>query len=314
MIKQKIQTFLWHSPIKTIYKKLFWRYKTWINFYPLFLCNYRCPYCVITNNEYDKKVKPRGTGEEWAESLNKFGKSFIGMCGGEPFLWKELEDFLSNVRKDTFVTIPTNGSIKINDSLMKVLSSKKNLTISVTWHPFGKMNIGEFIENVKVMQKEDIKVQSSAVAYPDDKIWHKLKDYNKLFKKEGIPFEIATYIFPEFNYTEEQKRYLIDEVGIPNPCRKEMFDFDSNPRKKTCVAGQKYLFIVPDGNVYICNSRYFCATSEFHKKYKIPLNEAFLGNVFDGFEYRKDGYFGNKYCTLPCSEACDRVWGNVKEI
>ncbi|MGB9781120.1 anaerobic ribonucleoside-triphosphate reductase activating protein [Caldanaerobacter sp.] len=74
-------------------------------------CNFKCPYC---HNSYLIKVREgKRTEEEFFDYLKKRANLIEGVCitGGEPTLWKGLEDFIKNIKELGFeVKLDTNGS------------------------------------------------------------------------------------------------------------------------------------------------------------------------------------------------------------
>ncbi|MFH0796077.1 MAG: anaerobic ribonucleoside-triphosphate reductase activating protein [Candidatus Omnitrophota bacterium] len=76
-------------------------------------CNFRCPFCYNTDLVLNPASLPSYQEEEILNHLNKEKKFLDGLVitGGEPFLQKDLPDFIRKVKKKNFlVKIDTNGS------------------------------------------------------------------------------------------------------------------------------------------------------------------------------------------------------------
>ncbi|MBI5061071.1 MAG: anaerobic ribonucleoside-triphosphate reductase activating protein [Candidatus Aenigmarchaeota archaeon] len=95
----------------------------------LFGCNFRCPFCFSPNLVLDERKNSTKTftEKEVLETLLERKKYIEGVCitGGEPTLNKELPEFLSRLKKNSFlVKLDTNGS---NPEMLEDLTAENLL-------------------------------------------------------------------------------------------------------------------------------------------------------------------------------------------
>jgi len=289
--------------LRSIYRKLFYKDKLQILLYPSFVCNYNCSYCYVKKGKLLEKFNKEYTGKEWAGRLNKFEPAAISVTGGETFLWS-LREFLENIDKKHTVFVTSNLSWDVLKNI-EWLKRIKNIKLSFSFHP-EMIDVDTFIIKFKLVRNSGIFAIASIVAHPNT--FPKLNEYVERFKKEGIPFDVQTYLSPDFKYSEKDKKMLI---GYIKTYRNEtFFDFDIEPKPKTCVAGQRYFFLSPNGDAYTCQAGFLIDNSELHKKWKKKKSIFFMGNIFDDtFKLKKIDV-----CRYPCSEYCDLVFAKPKLV
>jgi len=307
-LRSKIYYHLYKiRPLRDFYKKIFWRNKVFVGFYPTFLCNYECPYCVLIKLDYLKKFKVHG-GKEWADAFNKLPPLMICVAGGEPFIWNGLPDFLKYIDKKHYFTIFTNLSWEPEKHLDIFKPCKANFAINCSFHPHTT-DLKTFISKVKKLQDAGLKVSANIMTYPD--LLNKIKKYKQIFEKENIPLEVQAYIDPNYTYTSEENEKVKKLVSNPLMSEREISGFDSSATLKECSAGITNLFIVPNGDIYKCVAGFYYVTSPLHKKFRAKKEEFYMGNVFDGtfkLENKKT------LCRYPCSEACDITFAKPRII
>ena len=96
---------------------------------PSYKCNSCCKTCFVRHRKTKNLIL-----KEWQKIFENLGKSpfWVTVCGGEPFLNKDLADFvilLSKICQPRIINIPTNGllSEKIQKDVKKILANvKKN--------------------------------------------------------------------------------------------------------------------------------------------------------------------------------------------
>ncbi len=294
-------------PLKDLYKKVFWRERIFAGFYPTFICNYNCPYCVLRRLDYLRKYRVRG-GKEWADAFNKMPPLIICIAGGEPFVWKGLSEFLKHIDKKHYFTLFTNLFWNPDDFIVTLKDCKADFAINCSFHPYTT-DVKPFIEKVKKLQKAELKVSANITTYPE--LLDKIDGYKKIFAKEKIPFEVQAYIDPEYSYTPEENEKVKKLVSNSLMSEREMAGFDSSETLKECSAGITNLFLAPNGDVYKCVAGFYYVTSPMHKSYRARPEEFYLGNVFDGaFKLETT----KTRCKYPCSEACDINFAKPKII
>jgi len=285
---------------------MMWGDRIHINFTPTFVCNFNCPYCIVNQVQYYKKYKKEHGGKEW---LNVFDKYFdkpllISMSSaGEPFLWKGMKEFLLNISNLHYVQLSSNMSWDIDEFIDALKSCRANFTLKGSYHPYG-IDIDIFIEKLKRLQNEGLKIMAGIVAYPPK--LSEIPEIVERFKREKIPFGVESYINPNSKYTKEQNEIIRKYIKNRPP---DIMEFDQNPSLKTCKAGQFYIFLISNGDVYTCAAGFYYVTSPLHKKFRAKKEEFYMGNVFDGtFKVKEKDII----CKYPCSEYCDLEHAQVK--
>ena len=146
-------------------------------------CNFRCPYCHnpdLITIEPDKEY----IAEEkiWAY-LNKRKGIIDGVCigGGEPLLNKDLEDFLSKIKKSGYlIKLDTNGFAP--DFLAKLINKKLVDYIA--------MDIKACLDKYNQVAGAKVDV-------------NKIKQSIKLIISSGLDYEFRTTVLPKFHDLEE---------------------------------------------------------------------------------------------------------------
>jgi pyruvate formate lyase activating enzyme len=129
-------------------------------------CNFKCPYC---HNSYLIKVREgKKTEEEFFDYLKRRANLIEGVCitGGEPTLWKGLEDFIRHIKELGFeVKLDTNGS---RPEVLKRLIDEKLLDYIAMDVKAPKEKYGLFLqkeEDVENVIKSIEVIKSSKVDY-----------------------------------------------------------------------------------------------------------------------------------------------------
>jgi len=292
--------FLWR--LRPYYKVLLPNI-TNITFLPTFQCNYSCPYCLIkTRTHYDDKY-PREvehSWEEWIGAFNKFPASVVTICGGEPFVYPDMIQFIKNIpKKHMIIGIVTNFSQNL-DGLANI--SNKDFTITASFHSY-MTDREAFKEKILKLKKQGINVRVEFVAYPGT--IHLLPELKTFFEKElKVKFAVDPYIDPSYKYTTKEReiveKYLSGEFAPT--IRKLGYDFDDYVLKQ-CDAGSKYFVVIANGDVYTCLAGFYYCTELYKDRNTINDKSYYLGNLFQGTFKPLSTW---KTCRLPCSEACDR--------
>jgi MoaA/NifB/PqqE/SkfB family radical SAM enzyme len=285
---------------KRIYRKLN------VILYTSFLCNYSCPYCVIRKSERLKDY-PRESEfpwQQWVLALNSLPPAHIAISGGETLIYPGLIDLIENLSTRHFVSFTTN-LFRVPRRLLTLKRSTKP-AISASFHP-SMTEIEAFIRRVQDVRDHGFNISIEMVAYPQQ--LQRITDYKRRFEKElSVPVHVDPFIMPGNAYTPQELK-LLNGMGIRN--RKFGFDESGGRTLKSCRAGGSHLVLVPNGDVFACHAGFYYATSSLHERFRAPLDEFRLGNLFNGtFRLNEKP----RICSLPCSEACDLEGAHVREI
>jgi len=232
------------------------------NFYSIayqinFECNFNCFYCI---SQQKKSSSESLDYLKIADAFNKTNKSWlIGFTGGEPFLFPQFTQLLSLLSVNNYIDINTNlSSDKIYD-LPAIFNVEKIICIYAAFHVLERERLGlvdDFVDKVLFLQKNNIHVIVNYLAHPllFDRIE---KDFDFL-KSKGIKFLspkkfIGTYnnnVYPEA-YTDKDIDYL---NALKNCFELDLVDFKQNTKGRRCLAGKKYFFMMPSGDLFRCSS------------------------------------------------------------
>ncbi|MGB9847868.1 MAG: anaerobic ribonucleoside-triphosphate reductase activating protein [Minisyncoccia bacterium] len=150
-------------------------------------CNFRCPFCYSSELVLPEKIKkqPRISEREVLDFLYERKDELDGVviCGGEPTLQPDLEDFLKKIKKMNFlIKLDTNGS---QPQVLKKLIEKK-LIDYIAMDIKAPLNQEKY--NLATGQKIDL---------------NGIKESINLIKKGGVDYEFRTTVVPTIHTLED---------------------------------------------------------------------------------------------------------------
>lgn len=150
-------------------------------------CNFRCPFCYSSELVLPEKIKkqPRISEREVLDFLYERKDELDGVviCGGEPTLQPDLEDFLRKIKKMNFlIKLDTNGS---QPQVLKKLIEKK-LIDYIAMDIKAPLNQERY--NLATGQKIDL---------------NGIKESINLIKKGEIDYEFRTTVVPTIHTLED---------------------------------------------------------------------------------------------------------------
>ncbi|WP_167529446.1 SPASM domain-containing protein [Bradyrhizobium macuxiense] len=257
---------------------------------PQRLCNFSCPYCVSTG-EWAKDPRTDWRTEQDLQDY-KYVVHWLGSrdfpiglrlaslgepLTSKPFLaqasWLCCQD---NVR---YVELVTNGSLLKNRLSLFSAEGRAKLSLWITYHP-TEIGLERFVENVLSARDEfGCFVVVNALLFPNSK--RALNELSKTLSGYDVPLnvdlgyiadaELGTYTYSDAIVPasrEEEWKRVAAEFG----CDEEMIAANiaglDDSLGRLCGAGNGYIFIGIDGEVYPC-SRYY------------DLKIGRLGNILD---------------------------------
>ncbi len=236
-------------------------------------CNYDCEYCFGHQKKEDELVG-KFSPEEIAKGFNDTGKTWwIGISGGEPFLYPKLTKIVEELTKRHYIHIDTNLSRNIDDFIEKI-EPERVVYLNCAFHVAEverREKVDEFIKKVLRVKENGFSTIISYVTYPP--VLNKLDEYIELFKSYGLvllpKIFRGTYKkglirrrYP-YSYTGDERK-LIEENLFDPVSRLALHNFPSY-RGKLCSAGKNFIRIYPDGSVRRCTG-----------------DPTPLGNIFEG--------------------------------
>lgn len=163
-----------------------------LNWCPMLVCNYRCPYCFMT--EKLLKTKPYEVNLDVLNDLKGFKLPVnFGIAGGEltliknfKELYKKCSDLASDKLEFKFIS---NGSF-CNNSLE--LANSGNVEWLLTFHPHTA-NINKFIENIKKL-KDPYSIRVMLI--PESRF---IEYYERFKDFEDVQFELLIGSYNNFD-------------------------------------------------------------------------------------------------------------------
>lgn len=259
-------------------------------------CNYRCPYCwwhgrweeLSRHNYYpgiDQLIRV------WKRIYQHYGCVHIEISGGEPMLYPEFPEFLSNAVKYHTIGINTNLSDNVEAIVKKVKDNKVALRFNTTFHPLFA-DFDEFVEKLSLLEKSNFSVGVSYLAWPGQ--IEDIPKYRENFQAKGYRLSILTF-WGKLNHKDYPASYtqIEKEIISPNLGKRSGEEFQIKPvitEGKLCKAGHTYATVHPDGKALRCGGGSW------------EREDSPLGNIFDE-EFRlldEAMPCTSRYC--PCNE------------
>lgn len=310
VIVEMLQTYLPQN-IKQALKKYFrviFPNKLMAVWYMTFRCSYQCSYCPYCSKEsnFPKQfpIACEKSGEEWIKALENIPPTAFYICGGEPFVYKDLPYIINNLpKKHSIIGIVSNLSMPID--LYKQI--KKKIHFNISFHrEFAEEDT--FIKNVLELKKMfDVTVNIVATEDNFDFIKNKIQ----VFKQNNI----QVHIDPLVEKTSKPHLYSEEYAEILKSYNKSNQDRGLNSDrlvlgvKRKCSAGRNYYNLLPNGNAVYCARAMEQIYSPFIENDKSKTTE--LGNVFDGtFKLNKKDFI----CKYDCLTHCDWDYTSAKII
>ncbi|MFH1462182.1 MAG: anaerobic ribonucleoside-triphosphate reductase activating protein [bacterium] len=148
-------------------------------------CNFRCPWCYSRELVLPEEIKkqPRISEKDFFDFLkNRKGLlEGVVICGGEPTIYKNLPDFIKNIKKLGYlVKLDTNGS---NPEMLKKLIKEK------------------LIDYVAIDIKAPPRIYSKSVGV--EVSIKKIEKSIEIIKNSGIDYEFRTTLVPTIHSKED---------------------------------------------------------------------------------------------------------------
>jgi len=184
------------------------------------------------------------------------------MAGGEPIIYPSSFALIKELSRMHQLDVVTNLSCskEVLSDLIGQLDDSHKLSLSASYQPlFTSFEL--FLEKILIIKEKGILAGINIVAYPPAlKLLGYFKDE---FKKNGfniviLPFrgEYGGVIYP-YGYTAEEASMIYDlaaDFPIKQQEQLEQFMHPNKSKGKLCYAGQKYVHIGCDAQVYRCNT------------------------------------------------------------
>lgn len=263
---------------------------------PTFRCQLNCPYCdyrvdagtlkdyqIAFFKGHQPNIKHEIPADEWLQHLNRFQPYHLEISGGEPLMFPGLHKVVSSIPQNCTWAITSNSLITPHIEKMPDGYQCKGWTAS--YHFRDKET---FLHNMNLLRNKKIVPRVTITVSPEN---HReaLATINE-FRSLMLPINVHPMIRPGFDWKEhpeehatleEIKKLRVNYVGI----------IEEVKRFPKCVAGYKYIYVLPDGEVMRCQSQ---GVTDKPK----------LGNITDPNFKLADGVAP---CDMDCIFSCD-IW------
>lgn len=225
------------------------------------MCNFSCKMCYVrkTQTEVNEAggLIPVEKWLEWADMAKKEGMLYLLITGGEPFSYPRFWELYEKLAMMGFViTINSNASL-ITEEIGKQLSYMPPKKINITLYGAsnemyeslcGVKNAFDRVkEAVDILKKYNIAFKFNCSITKHNVL--ELKSIYEFAKKQNVPIQIATYMFPPV------RSELCKEIGSirlspeeAGKCTVEIMEMQLTEQQFQAYARQKIKFQTPVHN------------------------------------------------------------------
>ena len=166
-----------------------------ISWMPIWDCNLSCEYCGeiniyrghmpgpeggSLNGEFREKMAPVHWSE-WVRAFNELpGRALIDISGGEPFMYKDLINVITNIDERHLLALTTNLTFPIS-RFIENISPERMISVTGSLHLNNRNWRTTFFKRLPALYKAGFRTQCNFVAYP--KQLHVLPELYELFNK-----------------------------------------------------------------------------------------------------------------------------------
>jgi len=256
-------------------------------------CNLKCKYCYAKANEVSFEEIPLS---KWIDILNHSynrGLRALEITGGEPFLYKEIFEFIDFISEKFIFEINTNGHF-INKEVARFLANKKPKAIQISLDApkpeihdkyRGKGSWEKALKAIKILREEGIHTRISMTVYKDNEKF--IEDMYKL--SQELDCELIIQSAKPVGRAEVMPNSFF--VKDPQDRRNAFYEFDPN-FEIYCQTQLGYASISSNGTIKPCNMEpnFFVRIGLYH-----PKNYGKIKNWYTHwFEENIVGYFFKK--------------------
>ena len=253
-------------------------YEVECDWYLLWTCNYRCPYCFVSPEKLGSKIRTSASPEQWAAAFDATAKRWlIHMTGGEPTIYPGFPELCQTLTKRHLISLNSNLSRPAARALSGRVDPRRVSFINAGFHPGERLRrkgFADFVSNARFLQDAGFRVFVTVVATPI--VIANLPALAASCAEQGLhiaPKILRTRyegkVYP-WAYTREQKNRLREHIvrarehytkayeGWPRPSidvlsDDELLDGLPNFRGSPCNAGVRFVQMSHDGEVHRCN-------------------------------------------------------------
>jgi MoaA/NifB/PqqE/SkfB family radical SAM enzyme len=232
------------------------------------------------------------TGADWLEAFDRLPPASFYIAGGEPLLYRDLPTIINELpAKHSVLGVVTNLSAK--PEVYARITKRIHLNAS-----FHREFVAEDEFIAKVLQlQEQFHINVNIVATPQN--LEVLGRVEEMMRTKNISLHVDPYVDADFEYSKEQLKAL----GKHLTADRGVVDFADRSSKR-CSAGQNYINVLPDGEVFTC-------AAGFSYTYSTLFADLVAGQELKGYRmknlFEPDFALSREHmtCALPCKDACD---------
>lgn len=183
---------------------------------PTLQCNLRCRHCYSESGPDRHEVIPLRKLQGFLLEAGQLGYNYVGVSGGEPLLWRDLESFLEFALAEGFSTsVSTNGTLLNRTRAERLRNLTGLVAVSVDGPP-----------------KDHAAIRDSPTAFP------MMQAGLSVLREAGIPFTLA---FTLTRYNADRLSWLYQFA-----CTEGASGLHIHPLAGTGAAARNLLNAVPD--------------------------------------------------------------------
>ncbi len=237
------------------------------------LCNYRCPYCIVSGELRDTRpwlVNEHGPDAwiaAWKRVYEKHGYCWVRMTGGEPTIVPGFLDMISKMSQWHGISFDTNLTWSMDQ--LKTFCDRMpadRVSLDISFHPH-EATVDSIIEKALYLRERKIQHVCRLVAFPP--LLPRIEGFRRRFEDAGLKFIVNPFqglhegkSYPE-SYGDADRQVMSGIVETfragPEADREQPFFVDHlmnmharSPLGKLCRSGQVYCRVMHDGKVYRC--------------------------------------------------------------
>jgi MoaA/NifB/PqqE/SkfB family radical SAM enzyme len=280
-------------------------------------CNYRCTYCFFPPAVLGEKLTIHAAPEVWRQAFDRTNLTWLlHITGGEPTVYPRFAELCERLTATHYLSFNSNLTHRsVVDFAERVDPSRINF-INAGLHPQERAlrnGPGKFLEHAACLREHGFPIFITVVATPD--VLSRVREIVELTASIGLtPIpklmrgEYNGKIYPE-RYTPREKSTFVEFATMARESYGSLLQrlaqrptvdifgdehyLDGVPRflGRMCAAGEKFVSLHPDGQVYRCEAK----------------QSNYLGNLLEGsFQPRiGESRCNSNYCFYFCLKYAD---------
>ena len=253
------------------------RYDVEVDWFLLYKCNLRCPYCAFSAEALSSDIRTYATPREWKEAFDATGKTWLlHITGGEPGIYPDFTGLCEQLAQTHYLSINSNlAHTAFNDFAQRVDPERVHFFQASLHYEVRRPEMLEaFVRRVQQLREAKFAVLVNQVMTPGAvRIWPEI---SKFLEGHGLAAIPKTMRGPDHGchypgaYTAQEKALIVDYMEEAREKYGEVYASMSEPptidllledrfldgfpdyRGSVCAAGSRFVSIEPNGTVWRC--------------------------------------------------------------